>query len=423
MIIDNLFNSKKNGNKEPKILKKGGQIMNKNLFKRVISLVIVLMMIMPITPNYVFGEEEIPDEIILEEPPVEEPIVEEPQIEEPAVEEPAAEEPSTEEPPVEEPPAVEIPGDQIPGDQIPIETANLTINHFLLDGYETLSEVTVEEFEIGGTLLGEDLVSKELLDLDLVYKFSEPEQITIVEEENIINLYYGIEFYMGENSDGLSGPEEIDSPELKEYAEGELGPFSSKIVPMGNKLMFFGMGILSHPSDHNNIEWPNPGALNIDKTAVPVEGYTNRWKVELTLEGKDIPKTSDIVLVIDRSGSMRGDKLSSAKTAATSFVNTLLDDTSDLSTRIAVVSFAASVTVHNNTDDNPFRDATNKQDLIDEIEDLSASGGTHTQAGIRQANLILNGSIAEYKNIVLLSDGQPTYSYAISNVNNNLNAT
>ena len=44
MIIDNLLKDdingkKQNVNKEPKILKKGGQIMNKNMFKKIICFV------------------------------------------------------------------------------------------------------------------------------------------------------------------------------------------------------------------------------------------------------------------------------------------------------------------------------------------------------------------------------------------------
>ena len=56
MIIDNLLKDKINRDKQSdkkdtKILKKGGQIMNKNLFKRVICLIIALMMVMPNMPK------------------------------------------------------------------------------------------------------------------------------------------------------------------------------------------------------------------------------------------------------------------------------------------------------------------------------------------------------------------------------------
>ena len=76
--------------------------------------------------------------------------------------------------------------------------------------------------------------------------------------------------------------------------------------------------------------------------------------------------------------------------------------------------FAGNVTTHNSS--NPFRTASlEKQNLLNDINSLSASGGTFTQAGLRQAEILLAGSNADNKVIVLLSDGVPTYSYSINN--------
>ncbi len=451
MIIDNLFKHKKTSNKETKILKKGGQIMNKNLFKKVICFVIALMMVMPNMPATVMAyeptliqdevletKEQLPeDDMQLEEPeeegppkeesPAEEPSVEEPLVEEPTAEEPPVEEPPIEEPPVEEPPVEEPPVEEPPVEEPPVagevlvEKSSLKIEHILLRNgeEESLFEKELEDLDKGSIITGNNLVDEELLMNNFQFMYSDPNEL-VIGDDNLIKLYYEIE--MGDNLDGLSGPKYIDSPDLIEYFKGELGPLNDKKLMKRNSLLFTGKGLLSDPSDYNNIEPPAPGSLDINKEATPVEGYTNRWKVELTLAGKDIPRTSDIVLVIDRSGSMEGDKLTAAKNAATSFVNTLLDDVTDTSTRIAVVSFAGDVTVHVDAS-QPFRDATNKQPLLDAIDGIDADGGTHTQAGIRQANILLNGSSADYKNIVLLSDGQPTYSYGIIDVNDKLNPT
>ncbi|WP_312649610.1 SpaA isopeptide-forming pilin-related protein [Proteiniclasticum sp.] len=156
----------------------------------------------------------------------------------------------------------------------------------------------------------------------------------------------------------------------------------------------------------------NPGDVTIGKTAVPVEGLVNTWEITLRIEGKDTQKTSDIVLVIDRSGSMRGDKLVEAKAAAVQFVNELGGTTY---TRIAIVSFASESSGSTVTLEQDF--TNNIADLEDAIDDLVANGGTHTQAAIRYAAGILKSpnSTADLKNIVLLSDGQPTFSYAIKN--------
>ncbi len=427
MIIDNLLKDRINGkklndNKEQKILKKGGQIMNKNLFKRVICLVIALMMIMPNMPmNLVRAEEEIltnleeasvespsgdetpgepgdeADEPILEEPPLEEPPAEEPPAEEPPLEEPPADEPSGEEPSAEEPPTKEPPAEEPPAEEPPLEESPIEeppANEPPVD--ESLLEEQPEEF-----LPGEPAV-EQLLDTE--------EVILPIENDPIVY----------ENPDGLDGPEIIEAPSLIEYDKDELGPIYDGL-PILNKRSMLKTMTLSNPDDHDNIEPPAPGSLSINKTASPTAA-PNQWKVELTLTGKDIPTTSDIVLVIDRSGSMESNgRLTDAKTAATSFVNTLLNDVNDTSTRIAVVSFAGDVTVHNSS--SPFKtaDPTEKQTLIDAINGLSASGGTFTQAGLRQARLLLDGSTATNKNIVLLSDGEPTYSYGITNINDYTN--
>lgn len=226
-----------------------------------------------------------------------------------------------------------------------------------------------------------------------------PEQGEVIDPGNM-------ETEPGDNPDGLDEPAEIPAPAL--------------FYPASPKTLFSrpaGLTSTGQTDDHGNIEpWGVPGSLRLTKTAEPVEGALNQWKVTLTLEGKDVEveKTSDIVLLIDRSGSMQGSRMTAAKSAAKAFVNTLLNDPGDTSTRIAVVSFASNVSVN-----SQLRDATGKQALLTAINSLNASGGTFTQAGIRQAELLLHSSTADYKNIVLLSDGEPTYSYAIRNIQNN----
>lgn len=170
--------------------------------------------------------------------------------------------------------------------------------------------------------------------------------------------------------------------------------------------------------DDGNYAWDNPGSLNLTKTAEPVEGTANRWRVTLTLEGKDLQAetSSDIVLVIDTSGSMKEKKnnvtrMEAAQSAAKKFVNTLLG--AGGSTQIAVVSFATDVTVHNQT--SPFKGYSEKGSLISAIDGLKADGGTFTQAGLRRARLLLQNSTADNRYIVLLSDGEPTYSYGFTN--------
>lgn len=225
-----------------------------------------------------------------------------------------------------------------------------------------------------------------------------------------------------------SQSEEPDASETKESGEPD-GPVEPVEDP-GPDLFYpavpmrlFSAPQLSgtpiEPDANDNFEpWGVPGSLKLDKKAVPVEGKPNQWLVTLTLEGKDleVETTSDIVLVIDTSGSMKGTRMSAAINAAKAFVNTLLKEGDD-STQIAVVSFATDVTVHNQT--SPFKGYSEKGSLISAIDGLKADGGTFTQAGLRRARLLLQNSTADNRYIVLLSDGEPTYSYVIKNIKMN----
>ena len=212
---------------------------------------------------------------------------------------------------------------------------------------------------------------------------------------------------LGLNPDHLAGPEEGDGTiDENVYPEVDFGSSVSPSRLLGMRLMTLPTAASGHPTQ--------PGEVKLSKTATPVTGMVNTWDVTVRVEGKDTTKTSDIVLVIDRSGSM-GDnnRMVEAKEAARQFVSTLLPAGNDGNTRIAIVSFADKVS----TDQKLTNDANKLNDAID---GLKADGGTFTQAGIRQAESILANSTADVKNIVLLSDGKPTYSYDIKNPTNYL---
>src|SRR3712207_279034 len=140
--------------------------------------------------------------------------------------------------------------------------------------------------------------------------------------------------------------------------------------------------------------------------------YINKWNVEMLVAARDSVKTSRIVLVIDRSGSMVGERLEQAKEDANAFVEQVIDANST-STEIAVVSFADNVKTE-------IGFTNDKDELHKKINSIAAYGGTFTQAGIRQARQLLKDADADRKYMVLLSDGEPTYSYEIKNPDNYL---
>lgn len=155
--------------------------------------------------------------------------------------------------------------------------------------------------------------------------------------------------------------------------------------------------------------WPNEGAINLSKTAQPVDGKDGLYELTLTIEGKNYSTTSDVVLVIDCSGSMEGTKLTNTRKAAKAFGDKLLTENS--TTRIAIVTFIDTATAYNS---GHFYTASELNAFKKAIDDATyANGGTNQQAGIHVAQQLLASasSTGKQKNIVILSDGEPTYSH------------
>ncbi len=171
--------------------------------------------------------------------------------------------------------------------------------------------------------------------------------------------------------------------------------------------------------------WPNEGAINLSKTAQPVEGQDGLYELTLTIQGKNYSTTSDVVLVIDNSNSMyyangvdssngygtatTAPRMKNTIAAAKAFADKLLTENS--TTRIALVVYGTKV--HWSTD---FYDAAHKSNLTQKLGEISrdsGNGGTNQQAGIHAAQqlLVSSASTGKQKNIVILSDGEPTYSH------------
>ena len=146
--------------------------------------------------------------------------------------------------------------------------------------------------------------------------------------------------------------------------------------------------------------------------AQPVENKEGIYEITLTIQGKNFETNSDVVLVIDKSGSMNDDdKLLDTKKAAIAFGEKLL--TKGSTTRIAIVTYAETAASINN---GHFYTADELAAFKSQINGIKASGGTNQQAGIHVAQQLLDSDspVGNLKNIVILSDGVPTYSYAIT---------
>ncbi|QCC54364.1 vWA domain-containing protein [Natronorubrum bangense] len=145
-----------------------------------------------------------------------------------------------------------------------------------------------------------------------------------------------------------------------------------------------------------------------------IDDWEDETSDTITLDGNETDgdvgdggslEKADFTFVVDVSGSMSGSPISYARDAATRFVGALADDE-----QAGLVSFESSASrEHPLTRDH---DALNSS-----IESLSAGGGTHTEAGIREGleELEANGWENRSSVMILLADGKSSsYSDAES---------
>lgn len=149
-----------------------------------------------------------------------------------------------------------------------------------------------------------------------------------------------------------------------------------------------------------------------NKSIVKTDGGDgDEYTLYLTASGDSTSSTvttatpADIVLVMDKSGSMKGDLDSNAQEAANALTNKLLTtDNSDLSkdrqVRMAVVTFSTNASLK-----QPF--TTNASEINNAVKG-DPEGGTNWEAALKQAN-DLQGRPGVKKHIIFLSDGDPTY--------------
>jgi Mg-chelatase subunit ChlD len=105
-----------------------------------------------------------------------------------------------------------------------------------------------------------------------------------------------------------------------------------------------------------------------------------------------------MVLVVDKSGSMTGDKIEMAKSAAQSAVELL-----GRRDQVAVIAFDGDSYLT-----CEMQSANNKAKINDEISRIDAGGGTTMYPAMEMANEILMATNAKLKHVIILTDGIST---------------
>src|SRR3954452_9039898 len=134
--------------------------------------------------------------------------------------------------------------------------------------------------------------------------------------------------------------------------------------------------------------------------------------VKLTGQAGITQNPADVMLGLDRSGSIGGTPINTLKTAANKFID-IIDEGSDgqldgviaNGSRVGVVSFADNA---NNATTNKAL-STNATDLKNTINSLAAGGGTNHEAAFQTAQSQLSASSPSNKKIMIMfTDGETT---------------
>jgi uncharacterized protein with von Willebrand factor type A (vWA) domain len=103
-----------------------------------------------------------------------------------------------------------------------------------------------------------------------------------------------------------------------------------------------------------------------------------------------------VVVIIDRSGSMQGLKLDTAKQATHKMIETL-----EATDEVGVITFDSDATVV-----VPLQRASNRTKIEAAIKDVTAGGGTNILPALKGALAALHGSKLKLKHVLFLSDGE-----------------
>ncbi len=175
------------------------------------------------------------------------------------------------------------------------------------------------------------------------------------------------------------------------------------VALIGIKKILNGVGIYTNEVDSIEINselYNDAGSWNINKSAK----WTSSNTAEVTFDVNSIRKTNgnkkDIILVLDTSDSMSGDKINKVINDTKELINEVLSNSGN---RIAIITFDTTSTIV-----SPF--TNKKDDLIKKLNEIEVKGCTNYNAALKNVDIVMNGYVKEKgKDIVtlLLTDGYP----------------
>lgn len=171
---------------------------------------------------------------------------------------------------------------------------------------------------------------------------------------------------------------------------------------------------------------PSPETMrSLTKSKTVVSNEDGTYDLNLEVSGAvgsiNNPAKMDILLIIDRSGSMNdNEKLRSAKNAINGYngkdgLIDIVQSNQNIDAQYAVVSFSSKDFIDNadgpaNASKTELSWNRNVETVKNAVSSINANGGTNYQSGIRLGKKVLNGARSDAQKIVIfLTDGIPTY--------------
>ncbi|RDY27415.1 VWA domain-containing protein [Romboutsia weinsteinii] len=270
---------------------------------------------------------------------------------------------------------------------------------------EAITSNNIDTTEMSDTILNELQPDEEL-------QQTKPSDSDIVEGEGVADDLSNEDTGVSTETESTEEVKETEEV-IEEDNESEVEEVSDQDTPVS--LREDGRIIPAIAAEEEKTTTSGKNPLTLTKTATQDENNPEEYEISLDITGtaqQQQVKTADIVIVMDKSGSMTengSQKLSLAKKGAIKFVENLLgtSGTTPSNIGISVVQFDSLATRITGIEDKPFIKDSNI--LKSKINGIQAGDGTNTEAGINKAKQLLDKSEANQKYVVLFTDGLPTF--------------
>ena len=158
---------------------------------------------------------------------------------------------------------------------------------------------------------------------------------------------------------------------------------------------------ITFSSKNLNYEKKDEGSWNLIKSAKWIG--RGRARITFNINTNQMLKDNvyrDVILVVDNSSSMVGEKLDKVKSDSVDLVNSLLEDSNN---RLGLISFSGSSTILSGL-------TNNSSELISKINDLTANGNTNYYQALVKIDEMLKSYKKENNRecvVLFLTDGYP----------------